>query len=320
MHRIEWGSVDAGPAGKIETVVLASDEAGGVEAQFAPSAGMVGCSLRVAGEEVLGLRDGLGAYIEGHSTMGIPLLYPWANRLGELEFEVAGRTVRIDGDSAAVKLDENGLPMHGLLTASPGWEVTGRTADEVGARLRARFAFDEESGLTAAFPFPHTLGLEVELRGAELEIRAIVRADAGSTVPVAFGFHPYMRLPGLPRAEWEVSAPVANRLVLDSRGLPTGERGPAQLEPGPLGERGLDDAFTTSSGDPFVLSGGDRRIELSLLDGYPYSQLYAPPERELIAFEPMTAPTNALVSGEDLTLLEPGEEYEACYKVIPIGF
>jgi galactose mutarotase-like enzyme len=210
--------------------------------------------------------------------------------------------------------------MHGLLTASPRWEVTGRTADEVGARLRARFAFDDASGLTAMFPFPHTLAIEAELRGAELEVRAIVRADAGSPVPVAFGFHPYMRLPGLPRAEWEVSAPVANRLLLDERGLPTGERGPADFEPGPLGERGLDDAFTSSGGDPFALSGGGRRIEVALVDGYPYVQLYAPPDRDLIAFEPMTAPTNALVSGEDLTVLEPGEEYEACYKVIPIGF
>ena len=32
----------------------------------------------------------------------------------------------------------------------------------------------------------------------------------------------------------------------------------------------------------------------------------------MIAFEPMTAPTNALVSGQDLKLLQPGESYEAC--------
>jgi galactose mutarotase-like enzyme len=35
----------------------------------------------------------------------------------------------------------------------------------------------------------------------------------------------------------------------------------------------------------------------------------------VIAFEPMTAPTNALVSGRDLTLLEPGESYEATFSI-----
>ena len=35
----------------------------------------------------------------------------------------------------------------------------------------------------------------------------------------------------------------------------------------------------------------------------------------MIAFEPMTAPTNALVSGQDLKLLEPGESYEASFSI-----
>ena len=35
----------------------------------------------------------------------------------------------------------------------------------------------------------------------------------------------------------------------------------------------------------------------------------------MIAFEPMTAPTNALVSGRNLTLLQPGEAYEASFSI-----
>ena len=37
--------------------------------------------------------------------------------------------------------------------------------------------------------------------------------------------------------------------------------------------------------------------------GYPYAQVYAPDDDDVIAFEPMTAPTNTLVSGQDLKLL-----------------
>ncbi len=69
-------------------------EAGGLEASVVPGAGMVVCSLRHRGEELLGQRRGLRAYVEQRSTMGIPLLYPWANRLGATRFEVAGRRGR----------------------------------------------------------------------------------------------------------------------------------------------------------------------------------------------------------------------------------
>ena len=34
-------------------------------------------------------------------------------------------------------------------------------------------------------------------------------------VPVSFGFHPYLLLPGVPRAEWQVAVPVRRRLDLD---------------------------------------------------------------------------------------------------------
>src|SRR5262245_60990998 len=309
-HGAGKGTVEA-----IETLVLSSPDHGGIEAHFAPSAGMVCPSLLVGGEQALGVRDGLRAYVGRHSTMGIPLLYPWANRLGAKEFECAGAAVRIDPGSPQVKLDDNGLPIHGLLAAAGGWRVESHEADEGGARLRARFAFDEASGLTGQFPFPHELELGARLGGAELTVATTVRASAGSAVPIAYGFHPYLRLPGLLRDEWEIEVPAAERLLLDARGLPTGERRPADVAPGPLGERGFDDAFTSSGTDPFVLSGGGRRLELALLRGYPFCQLYAPSGQELIAFEPMTAPTNALVTGADLAVLEPGDSRDARFRV-----
>ena len=41
-------------------------------------------------------------------------------------------------------------------------------------------------------------------------------------MPVAFGFHPYLRLPGAVRAAWELRLPPRRHLVLDLRGIPTG--------------------------------------------------------------------------------------------------
>src|SRR3954469_12268673 len=136
--------------------------AGDLTATFVPQLGMIGASLEHRGEELLGQRNGLAAYEAKGSTMGIPLLYPWANRLAGLEYEATGKSIQLDPDSPRIRLDPNGLPIHGLLGANPHWEVTGD--------LEARLDFGAQPELLEAFPFPHELRLAAALRGGALEI------------------------------------------------------------------------------------------------------------------------------------------------------
>jgi galactose mutarotase-like enzyme len=134
-------------------------------------------------------------------------------------------------------------------------------------------------------------------------------------VPISFGFHPYLTLPGVPRPDWHIELPVTQHLILDDHSIPTGETEPANVPPGPLGERSFDDGYAELTHDPFVLQGGRRRIEVSLDSGYDYAQVFAPPQ-DLICFEPMTAATNALVAGgPGLRILQPGEREEASFSI-----
>ncbi len=284
-----------------------------LEAAFVPEAAMVGCSLVHRGEEVLGLRGGLRAYVAERKTMGIPLLYPWANRLGRTGFAVAGREVDLESVTPPLRHDGNGLPMHGLLSGIGGWQVTHH---ERGA-LVATFGFGPAGGLTDAFPFPHTLTIEITVAADTLTIATVVDADAGGPVPIAFGYHPYLRLPGVARQTWEVEVPVREALALDDQMLPTGGRVPTTVEPGPLGDRTFDDAYVAPPGRrPFVLAGGGRRIELAFLSGFPFAQVFAPAEDDVVAFEPMTAPTNALVDGgAALPVLAAGESFRAEFSI-----
>lgn len=291
------------------TRIVAIGSETGLTASFAPDAGMVCCSLMHRGEQVLGLRGGLDAYVRDRSTMGIPLLYPWANRLDRARFEVAGREIDVNSSEPPPKLDGNGLPIHGLLTAASGWETAKQTRPD---RIEARFRF--AGSLALGFPFPHTVTLAATVDGTRLGIELNVLADAGSEVPIAFGFHPYFSIPGVPRSEWVLDAQVETGLELDERGIPTGARVPVAPIDGPLGDRAFDDAFLAPA-TPFRLMGGGRRIEVAFDRGFPFSQLYAPPGEELIAWEPMTAPTNALVSADGLTVIEPGESYDAAFSV-----
>jgi aldose 1-epimerase len=302
----------------VPALTLGSPALGGIEAAFAPGLGMVGCSLRHRGEELLGQRGGLGRYGSARKTMGIPLLYPWANRLGARRFVVTGREVDLEGEDLPLTFDAGGLPMHGLLGAAAGWSVDRHEELNGGGVLAASFDFAARPDLIAAFPFPHVLDLVATLDEARLTVATTIRPSGDVAVPVSFGFHPYLCLPGVDRSGWEVKIPVAERLLLDERMLPTGEREAVAIQPGPLGERTFDDAFTAPAGGaPFALVGGGRRIELRLGKGYEFSQVYAPADDDVIAFEPMTAPANALLrGGPDLRSVEPGESFTASFSII----
>jgi galactose mutarotase-like enzyme len=273
---------------------------GDLTASFAPEVGMVGASLLYRGEELLGQRGGLEKYAETGSSFGIPFLHPWANRLDR------------DVDSPRVRRDQNGLPIHGLLTASPYWELVSSTESTLSARLD----FAAHDDLMSGFPYAHELRVDVELAGPRLSVATSVRATGDVAVPIAFGWHPYLTLPGVARADWQVEMPVRRRAELDARGIPTGRSEPVKIEPGPLGDSAYDDLFPEIDERPvFALEGGGRRIELAFEDGYPVAQVYAPPDQAFICFEPMTAPTNALVSGEGLRELPRGGEFAARFSV-----
>jgi galactose mutarotase-like enzyme len=281
---------------------------GDLAATFVPRLGMVGASLEHRGDELLGQRNGLPAYEAKGSTMGIPLLYPWANRLSGLRYEAAGTHVAIDPDSPLVRRDANGLPIHGLLAANPHW----RTSDAGGA-LHATLDCGAQPEVLEAFPFPHELRLDVELETNALRITTTVDANAESPVPISFGFHPYLTLPNIPREQWHVELPVTEHLLLDDKGIPTGETRPIDPSDGPLEDRIFDDAYTGITG-AFALQGGGRRIAVTFESGYDFAQVYAPEGQALICFEPMTAPTDALTSGA-AQILDPGAETSASFRI-----
>lgn len=275
--------------------------AGGLSAAFIPELAMVGCSLRHEGVEVLGLRDGAGAYRERGATFGIPLLHPWANRLA-----------RPLPASDLVPHDPQGLPIHGVLPRVLPFQVT----ESSGTSVRAEFDTHDNPAVLEVFPHPHTLTVIATLDDIGLEIRTTLRAHGRRPCPVSFGYHPYLCLPGIPRAEWTIDVPARTRIVLDERSIPTGDREPVTVAPGPLGDRTFDDGYTDLGAAPrFTLAGGDRTLAVEFLEGYEYAQVYAPAEHDVIAYEPMTAPTNALASGDGLQVVRPGESYTAAFRI-----
>ena len=293
-----------------------SDPDASLEAAFVPDAGMLCCSLRHRGEELLAQNSGVAAYAREGKTMGIPLLYPWANRLAAFEYTVEGRAVAVPHDPSRVALDDNGLPIHGVIAARLTWELTELPGGEAHS-LTARASWDDSRpDRFEVFPFRHDLEYVARLHVGRLEIALTVYASGADAVPLAFGFHPYLVPSGTDRAGWLVELPAMRHLELDAEQIP---RAPGDAEPArsfALAAHTFDDGFdSVAERARFAVTGGARRIELGLLEGYSCAQVFAPPGGQFICFEPMTAPANALRSGAGLRLLRPGERHRAAFAV-----
>jgi galactose mutarotase-like enzyme len=284
---------------------------GSTVATYVPAAGMVCQSLIVEKIERLDPRSGLDAYATRGSTMGIPLLYPWANRLGGREFEVAGKRVTLPDDPSRIHVDATGTPIHGVTPSLMRWHASAVSETAV----RARLEWDDPT-LLELFPFRHTVEILATVERHALTVTTTAIADGGDRVPVSFGFHPYLRLAGAPRDEWIVALPACNELTLDERMLPTGERHARAASNSALVTTEFDNAYELRAPrSSFTATAGTRRITVELLDGYRYAQVFSPAGAEFVCFEPMTAPANALKSGDQLTVLEPGEQHAAMFTV-----
>ena len=292
-------------------IVTLTDPSAPVAARFVPAAGMIGISLTDSDVELLGQRRGLDAYLTAGKTMGIPILYPWANRLGGNSYTVDGEAVTLAPGALGVRSDQNGLPIHGLLAGYSGWRVMTESANE----LIAELDFGADPALLASFPFPHLLVVRVGLVDRTLSVHTTVAATGDKAVPLCFGFHPYLRLPEVPRAQWIVETPPLRHLTADHRGLPTGETSPQPATSESLGDEAFDDGYDqVPDSAVFAVSGGGRRIEVRFEHGFPAAQIFAPPGEDLVCFEPMTAPTDALRRG-GYRCAHPGQPAVAVFSI-----
>ena len=282
-----------------------------------PRGGCVATSWLVDGVETLTLPAPLEAFLASARTGGIPLLYPWANRLRIDRFETAGRQVDLSR-VPNLKRDGNGLPMHGLLLRWKAWHL-GRHGD---AGLEARLDWREHDALMKAWPFPHTLRLAWQLRdegaAACLDITTRIDADGGCDVPVAFGWHPYVAVPTV--AGSRLTMPNRRPIALDANGLP--DAAAAQAPSMPSGEAPCchgDDALferTDVGRGSATVHLGARSIRVDLGREYPFLQLYSPAASSngVVCIEPMAAATSALTDG-GAPIVRAGESFRANFSI-----
>ena len=259
--------------------------------------------------------------IAGHEPDELPpagageLLAPWPNRVDGGRYVFGGAEHQL-----ALTEPARANAIHGL-TRWMAWTLVRRDA---GAVL-LRSAPHGQQG------YPFCLEIEAEYRldpGTGLRVTVMARNRGSHAAPYGTGSHPYLTVRTASVDGCELTLPAESWLPLDDRGIPSGPPEPVKgteydfRQPRAIGATRLDHALTGLSrgGDGrawvYLAADGEAgpRVGLWAGEGYRWLQVFtADPlgpdrRRKAVAVEPMTCPPNAFVTGDDLLVLEPGDE------------
>jgi len=178
---------------------------------------------------------------------GIPLLWPYANRLDEQAFYANGQ--KYSFDAGLGNTGRGAVPMHGFLQNTTAWKVVEAKADEKSAWVTSKLEFFRIPQYMKQFPFAHTLTMTYRLQDGALEVHTRIDSLSAEPMPVAIGFHPYFQLTDSNREDWHLSVAAKTHWKLDDRTIPTGETEPiTSILPDPknvaVKDVTLDDIFT----------------------------------------------------------------------------
>ena len=310
----EPGSIEAPGEEELTSVYLSGPDES-IEAEICPEVGCTCFSLRFQGEELLHFPFNLNHYRASKDLAGIPLLYPFANRLERDAIPFRGKEFPLSGEE--LYRDGNGLPIHGLIIKSSAWSLKDLNASRDFARALFEFNLERDMSLRNNFPFGQALLLTFELQQNQLRILLEVENRDRNPFPLTPGFHPYFSLGKHKRNDIRLSIPAGKSLSLSDLYLPDGndilvsEKWP-EHEDMVLGKNKFDTVFTDLGEDPvFKLIRPDLSINLHCGPDFPVGIVYSPPDENLVCLEPMTAPTNAMYlhsRGQwEIPVLEPGQ-------------
>jgi aldose 1-epimerase len=278
----------------------------------------VGATLRSYRLGDWAVLDGFGADEWAQGGRG-QVLAPWPNRLGDGRYQFAGRT-----SQAALDEPERANAIHGTVRWLP-WRLDTHQQNVVALVCPIH--------PTPGYPYSVSLRVEYRLGRDGLSVSSVATNTGTETAPFGLGFHPYVRAAAGPIDGCVLRLPASERLVLDARGLPTGDARPVTgtefdfTNGRIIGATRLDTAYRSLARDAGGLAWStledpessrtvaqwvDERF--SHLMCYTGDTLGNPDERRrAVAIEPMTCAPDALRTGRGLIVLEPGQEWEGTW-------
>ncbi len=317
-------------------VIRLEDQRHRTVVSVAPSIGNIAFEMLVNGHNVLWFPyPSVSAFRDQPRICGIPLLAPWADRLDETAFYANGKRYRLNLELGNIRLDNAGHPIHGFLSLTSGWQVIRLEADGKGARATSRLDVTVRPEWMAQFPFAHTIEMTHSLKDGVLEVSTQVENRSAEPMPLSIGYHSFYQITDASRDDWMVGLGAAREWPVDKDLLPTGETRPLHdliADPANFSLRGrafdnvLAGLIRDSSGQAkFWVKGKQQKIEVLFGPGFIAGEIWAPPRREFLCFEPMAGINNALNLAhrgiyKELQSIPPGQSWQASFWIHPSGF
>jgi len=315
------------------TIVVLEDPKTGDRAEVWPALGFncLTWQTRHEGQPVDLLYVDPQLFDNGRPTRsGIPVLFPFPNRIRDGKFTWEGKTYQLPLNDA---VQRNAI--HGFVCRKP-WRLVERGATNDSAYVTAEFQGSrEDPDSRSLWPADYVLRLTYELSARRLVIRAEVRNPDKVVLPFGLGYHPYFRVP-LVSGNTEptrITVPAAQSWELQES-LPTGRilpvaggnelRSPRKYE-----ELQLDELLTgieARSGGPegLVYNGSVQQgpVELQVWSAPEFAHLvvFTPPHRQAFCIEPYTCINDAVnLQGrglpDGLLTLEPGATWQSTVQL-----
>jgi aldose 1-epimerase len=283
-------------------IVRLTDSVHQVEVSIVPSIGNRAYELKVHGKNLLYFPTTLTAFKEsgGRGFNGVPFLAPWGNRIAGMGFWANDKRYVFNQDLNNLSLSPNGVAIHGMLTASPLWEVTEVGANATSAHVTSRLQFWRHPELMANWPFAQEYLMTYRLTGRGVEVSTTIRNLSAEPMPVVIGYHPYFNIPDVPRSECSAHLAARKHVETNAELVATGEMTDNTLgDQVALKDRTFDDGYTDLVRDAagiatFSVESGSKKIEVDYGPKYKVAIVYAPPHQDFICFEPMAAITNGV--------------------------
>ncbi len=315
-------------------VVRLTDRARGVEVSIVPSVGNRAYELRVHGKNLLYFPlPNVSAFknSDPRPFCGIPFLAPWANRIADASFWADGKRYLFNPDLGTVHVSARGIAMHGMLTDSPLWQVTDVGANGTSAHVTSRLEFWKYPDLMANWPFAQEYEMTYRLADGVLQVSTTVKNLSAKPMPIVLGYHPYFNIPDVARSEETAHIPARKHVETDARLVATGELTADHLPDQVfLRDHTFDDGFTDLVRDSdgravFSVQAGAKKIEVIYGPKYQVGVVYAPPGKNFICFEPMTAITNGINLAHEgkypeLQTVAPGATWRESFWIRFSGF
>jgi len=175
-------------------------------------------------------------------------------------------------------------------------------------------------GTDKGYPFKFTMDIKWTLeKNNKITVQTTVTNNAEKSIPLVDGWHPYFTI-GDTINDCTLQFLSKGKMEYDADLLPTGNiiKDETYINGFEIGTLQLDDGYELDTINTTCTLQNDKFI-LTILPskGYPYLQLYTPPDRKSIAIENLSGAPNAFNNKIGLQILKPHEQsiFETSYQV-----